>query len=102
MMADQETRAEGTTALRAVISGRVQGVWYRAWTVETATRLGLSGWVRNRLDGTVEALFCGPAELVHRMIEACRSGPPDARVAEVDVEPGEPPAHEGFLQWDTV
>lgn len=93
---------EGTTALRAVISGRVQGVWYRGWTVETATRLGLSGWVRNRLDGTVEAVFCGPAELVHRMIEACRSGPPAARVEEVATGPVDAPEHEGFVQWETV
>ena len=53
---------EGPTriAVRARISGRVQGVWFRAWTVEQAEMLGLDGWVRNRSDGSVEALFAGP------------------------------------------
>ena len=51
----------GQTALRVVIEGRVQGVWFRAWTVEAASGRGLDGWVRNRRDGTVEALFAGPA-----------------------------------------
>ena len=51
-----------TKAVNAVISGKVQGVWYRAWTVEQARKRGLAGWVRNRNDGTVEAVFAGPAE----------------------------------------
>ncbi len=81
--------------LRVVISGRVQGVWFRGWTVDEATARGLSGWVRNRRDGTVEAVFEGAPEAVDAMVEACRSGPPAARVHDVvqfahnaPVEPG--------------
>ena len=69
---------------RVVIRGRVQGVGFRAWTEYTALDLGLEGWVRNRRDGTVEALFAGPQEAVAAMLDACRQGPPGARVAAVD------------------
>ncbi|MBB4266263.1 acylphosphatase [Roseospira visakhapatnamensis] len=79
-MAQAETR---TVLVR--IGGRVQGVWYRGWTVETAIALGLDGWVRNRADGSVEALFHGPAVAVARMLTACHQGPPAARVTRVDV-----------------
>ena len=53
-----------TITVRVRISGRVQGVWYRGWTVDEARRLGLSGWVRNRRDGSVEAVFSGPEHVV--------------------------------------
>ena len=66
-----------------VIRGRVQGVGYRAWVEHAATSLGLQGWVRNRRDGSVEALFVGSAELVAHMIEQCRQGPGSARVEHV-------------------
>ena len=72
---------------RLAITGRVQGVGYRDWAVATGQRLGLSGWVRNRTDGSVEALVGGDDEAVGRMIEACRRGPALARVDAVDVEP---------------
>jgi acylphosphatase len=72
-------------AVRARIEGRVQGVWYRAWTCEQAGTLGLDGWVRNRKDGTVEAVFKGPAEKVDRMLVLCRRGPPLAKVRAVSV-----------------
>jgi acylphosphatase len=72
---------------RLVISGRVQGVGYRDWAIDTGLRLGLTGWVRNRRDGAVEALIVGEEDAVGRMIEACRRGPPAARVDEIDVEP---------------
>jgi acylphosphatase len=72
---------------RLSISGRVQGVGYRDWAMATGQRLGLSGWVRNRTDGSVEALVVGDDESVGRMIEACRRGPLSARVDAVDVEP---------------
>ena len=72
---------------RLAISGRVQGVGYRDWAVATGQRLGLNGWVRNRTDGSVEALVVGEDEAVGRMVEACRRGPPAARVEAVDVEP---------------
>jgi acylphosphatase len=65
--------------VRVIITGRVQGVGYRAWTVETAGRLQLSGWVRNRRDGTVEAVFCGEAAAVTAMFEACKKGPAASR-----------------------
>jgi acylphosphatase len=69
---------------RVVVSGRVQGVGYRAWTEMMALDRGIEGWVRNRRDGSVEALFAGAEEVVLTMIELCREGPPGARVAAVD------------------
>jgi acylphosphatase len=72
---------------RLTISGRVQGVGYRDWTIDTGLGLGLTGWVRNRRDGAVEALIVGEEDAVGQMIEACRRGPPLARVDEIDVEP---------------
>jgi acylphosphatase len=71
-----------------VVRGRVQGVGYRAF-VEHAAQ-GLEGWVRNRRDGTVEAVFAGSAEAVAAAIEACRRGPRSARVEAVEVEEGRP------------
>lgn len=67
------------------ISGRVQGVFFRAETLRTALRLGLAGWVRNREDGSVEALFEGEDESVDQMLAWCRQGPPHARVDRVDM-----------------
>jgi acylphosphatase len=67
-----------------VIRGRVQGVGFRAWTEVTALELGIGGWVRNRRDGSVEALLAGAQEAVQTMIESCRGGPPGARVDAVD------------------
>lgn len=72
---------------RLSISGRVQGVGYRDWAMATAQRFGLKGWVRNRADGSVEALIVGDDEAVGKMIEACQRGPTLARVDAVDVEP---------------
>lgn len=73
------------TCLHIRITGRVQGVAYRAWAQEEAAALGLSGWVRNSRNGDVEAAICGPRETVQAMIEACRSGPPLAQVDDVIV-----------------
>ena len=72
------------TICRVVIRGRVQRIGYRAWTEYTALELGLEGWVRNRSDGTVEALFAGPSDVVASMLDACRQGPPGARVEAID------------------
>jgi acylphosphatase len=69
---------------RVVIHGRVQGVGFRAWTEMTATEQGLEGWVRNRRDGAVEAVFAGAEEDVLTMIDLCRAGPSGARVAGID------------------
>jgi acylphosphatase len=62
-------------------------VGFRDWVVETAERFGLTGWVRNRVDGSVEAVIVGDDTAVGRMIEICRRGPPLARVDAVDIEP---------------
>jgi acylphosphatase len=70
---------------RVLITGRVQGVAYRAWAERTAMARGLSGWVRNRRDGVVEALFSGPRADVDDMLRRCCEGPPAARVHEVSV-----------------
>jgi acylphosphatase len=67
------------------IEGRVQGVGYRAWLADTAVAIGLTGWVRNRRDGSVEAVFQGDAAEVARMLRACERGPPAARVERVAV-----------------
>jgi acylphosphatase len=84
------------------IRGRVQGVWFRAWMVEEATRRGLRGWVRNRRDGSVEALFAGEPSRIEAMIALCRTGPPLARVDSISSETTveEPPA--GFEQRPTA
>jgi acylphosphatase len=74
---------------RLVIRGRVQRVGYRAWVEHVALQRGLEGWVRNRVDGTVEAVFAGPASVVEGMIEACRRGPPGAQVDALDQRDGD-------------
>ncbi|MCK1512690.1 acylphosphatase [Bradyrhizobium sp. 190] len=78
-------------AIRHVtIRGRVQGVGYRAFVEDEATARDLEGWVRNRRDGSVEALFTGPAAVVTDMIAACRRGPSSARVDAVQDEAAGP------------
>jgi acylphosphatase len=88
--------------VRLRITGRVQGVWYRGWTVETATALGLSGWVRNRSDGSVEAVASGEAADIEKLIAACHRGPPSARVAEVKVTDAHEIPAPGFRQASTL
>ena len=85
-----------------VLRVRVQGVWFRGWTVEQASRLGLSGWVRNRVDGSVEAVVSGPASSVREMIERCRRGPPAAAVRSVEESTEAAPAEAGFRQLPTL
>ncbi len=68
------------------IEGRVQGVFYRAFTRDIAHSLGLNGWVRNLRDGRVEAIFEGEKGLIEKAIKECYSGPPGARVTNIDVE----------------
>ena len=72
--------------IQVVITGRVQGIGYRAWVEYQAVASGLEGWVRNRRDGSVEALFAGNAKAVAEMVALCRHGPPGARVAAVTNE----------------
>ncbi|HLN23564.1 MAG TPA: acylphosphatase [Patescibacteria group bacterium] len=90
-----------TVSLRVRIEGRVQGVWYRGWAIQQASVRSLSGWVRNRMDGSVEALFSGPDACVQDMLAACRHGPPAALVTAVHVEPAEAPQQPGFCQKPT-
>ena len=75
-----------TTRARVLISGRVQGVSFRYFTQRTARALGLTGWVRNRPDGSVEALFEGVRATVEQVLAACCQGPPAAEVTEMQVE----------------
>ncbi|XP_048138225.1 acylphosphatase [Rhodamnia argentea] len=88
--------------VRAVIKGRVQGVFYRNWTIENACQLGLKGWVRNRRDGSVEALFSGKPELVEEMQQRCRRGPPYAVVSGLEVFPATDDPGTGFERRPTV
>ncbi len=71
-----------------IVRGKVQGVGYRAFVEHEAQKHGVDGWVRNRLDGTVEAVFTGTPEQVEAMIEACRKGPPSSHVHMVEDRPG--------------
>ena len=78
-----------SVAIRHVtMRGRVQGVGYRAWVEHQAFSHSLEGWVRNRRDGSVEAVFAGPEDVVSKMIALCRRGPSSARVDGVEVEAG--------------
>ena len=87
---------------RLIVTGRVQGVWYRGWTVDQARALGLDGWVRNRRDGSVEIFVAGPEHAVAELIRRCHEGPPAARVERVAVEESEEPAPTGFDQRPTA
>ena len=87
---------------RLRITGRVQGVGYRLWATRTATSLGLRGWVRNRRDGTVEALVTGPSEQVAAMIEACWRGPYGGRVTDVTTVADEDDGSLGFTELPTA
>lgn len=89
-------------SIRVIISGRVQAVWYRGWTVREASARGLAGWVRNCRDGRVEALFFGPVDDVADMLQACRTGPPAARVDDIAVFSADPPDGAGFTQRPTA
>lgn len=88
--------------VRVIVTGRVQGVWYRAWTTEEASELGLRGWVRNRRDGSVEAVFAGASGDIDRMLELCRKGPPLAQVEEVACGDDRSPIDDGFRQLPTA
>jgi acylphosphatase len=76
---------QGTRIVHVVVTGRVQGVGFRAWTQHQAELRGLEGWVRNRRDGAVEAVFAGPPEPVEAMLHALREGPAHAAVNRVDL-----------------
>ena len=101
----------GVMTVRCVhlmIEGRVQGVWFRAWTVKTADHFGLNGWVRNRTDGSVEVIAAGSAGCIDAFISACHEGPPLAEVLSVTVREcsaanlPEPLPTQGFIQKPTT
>jgi acylphosphatase len=98
----------GDAIRQVIIRGRVQGVGFRYWTRRTATARGLEGWVRNRRDGSVEAVFAGDENAVADMIELCRRGPDAARVESVEEIPAGPEAlnlrkgGEAFSELPTV
>jgi acylphosphatase len=84
------------TRAHVYVRGRVQGVFFRDTTRQTAQAEGVDGWVRNLDDGRVEAVFEGPPDAVESMVEFCHEGSPAANVTAVDVEHGEPEGIEGF------
>jgi acylphosphatase len=84
------------TRKRVIVSGRVQGVFFRDSTRRRAESAGVAGWVRNTADGTVEAIFEGEDSAVEEMIAFCRSGPGRAEVSAVDVEDEQPEGLSGF------
>ena len=87
---------ETAVRVRVRIEGRVQGIGFRFWASDQAVELGLGGWVRNRFDGGVEAVFAGPRAAVAEMVRRCQSGPAYARVDHVAEEPETEPVGPGF------
>ena len=83
-------------ARHVIVTGRVQGVFFRAWTKQQADQLGVSGWVRNRSDGSVEAFLEGDETAVADLTERMRSGPSAARVDRFDEKAAEPSGDKGF------
>ena len=79
----------GGTIRQVTIRGRVQGVGYRYWVEHQAVAHGLEGWVRNCRDGSVQALFAGPENVVSNVVASCRRGPSSARVDAIDERPGD-------------
>ena len=90
------------SAKRLVISGRVHGVGYRDWMVARAEALGVSGWVRNRRDGSIEALVDGDTASVEELLRACRRGPRLAEVNVIDEELADPAPDPGFHRLPTA
>lgn len=89
-------------SVRLRITGRVQGVGYRAWMMAAASGLGLRGWVRNRGDGSVEALVVGEDQAVAAMVERCRDGPVAARVVDVEAAEADDDGSAGFAPRPTA
>jgi acylphosphatase len=89
-------------SVHVTISGRVQGVGFRAFVVSEAEALGLDGWVRNRRDGTVEAVFAGAEQEIQHMLMELNAGPPAATVTDVSTRPHEGPIPQGFAALPTA
>ena len=96
------TPSSSTLACHLRVYGLVQGVYYRHSTIQQAQRLGLHGWVRNRSDGSVEALVAGPAPALDGLIAWARRGPTAARVSEVSWEATQAPVEAGFYREETL
>jgi len=90
--------SEDITSLRVHVHGFVQGVGFRDFLIMAAQRHKLDGWVRNRGDGSVEALVSGPTKSVEAFVSAATQGPRGARVNAVDLHSSQPPAEKGFQQ----
>jgi acylphosphatase len=90
------------TTLRLRIEGFVQAVGFRYFAMEEARKLGIYGWIRNRSDGSVEALASGSTKSVEAFVAVCMRGPPGARVKNVDLHPADPPAERGFHRRPSV
>ncbi len=88
--------------VRVRIEGRVQGIGFRYWVMDRATLLGLDGWVRNRMDGSVEAVFAGAPEAVAEMVRRCHDGPSFARVDQVAQTPLSESVEPGFHYAPTI
>ncbi len=91
-----------TTAIRLTVTGRVQGVGFRAWTCREARSYGLRGWVRNRGDGSVEMLLIGHEEAIDAMVGDCREGPELAEVEEVTFTAATDDGSPDFTERPTV
>ena len=84
------------------IEGKVQGVWFRDWTVQAARAIGVAGWVRNRANGSVEVYALGEPDLVERLTDRLREGPPAACVDRIDVQEAELQPVDGFTRRPSV
>lgn len=94
--------APARRTVHLIVNGRVQGVWYRGWMLEQARALELDGWVRNRIDGTVEAIVSGSSQDVATIIEACRNGPRAALVGALEISEDAEIPDAGFRQRKTT
>lgn len=99
---EKSTPSLSRRSLHIQIEGRVQGVGFRAFVDLQARSMGLDGWVRNRRDGSVEAVILGPRETVDHMLVLCRSGPADARVEMLRILDESSAAEPGFTVLPTV
>jgi len=90
------------TTLRIRIEGAVQGVGYRDFVISNARLMGVSGWVRNRADGSVEALVSAQNDTVEKLVGLCIKGPPGARVANVELHKADAPSETGFRRRPTL
>lgn len=97
-----EQRSEPRIARRVVVRGRVQGVGFRDFVLERAEKAGLSGWVRNRKDGSLEFKAEGPQAAVLALIDACRTGPAGAEIRTLEANPSTLEGSRGFGRWPTV